>query len=215
MKEQTPQPTVWKDNPFKPEWAERDYLYSPVDPKECPNHPCKLTYLVSKPFIRSFRTALDIGCRVGEFSRYLQQDFQRVYAFDPNVWIKFRWNVDLKIVTHYECALGDEPGETLMYGGSHAAQYGGRPKVVRVNTLDAFNFQEVDYIKVDVEGFEKKVLVGGAETIERCNPVIVLEQNHVVLEGDQRHSAKQYLESIGYKQVAVDERGWDFVMRRD
>jgi hypothetical protein len=78
-----------------------------------------------------------------------------------------------------------------------------------------FGFEDVDYIKIDVEGFEKKVLLGGAKTIERSNPVIVIEQNHVVLEGDERYSAKAYLEGIGYRQVAVDNRGWDFVMVRD
>ncbi len=66
-----------------------------------------------------------------------------------------------------------------------------------------------------MEGFEKKVLLGAARTIERWNPVIVIEQNHVVLEGNERYSAKEYLESIGYRQVAVDSRGWDFVMVRD
>jgi hypothetical protein len=78
-----------------------------------------------------------------------------------------------------------------------------------------FDFEDVDYIKIDVEGFEKKVLLGAARTIERWNPVIVVEQNHVVLDGDVQYSAKAYLEGIGYRQVAVDGRGWDFVMVRD
>jgi hypothetical protein len=77
-----------------------------------------------------------------------------------------------------------------------------------------FGFDNVDYIKIDVEGFEKKVLLGAARTIDRCNPLIVIEQNEVVLEGDEQYSAKQHLEGIGYRQVAVDKRGWDFVMVR-
>jgi hypothetical protein len=87
--------------------------------------------------------------------------------------------------------------------------------VAPVYTIDMFDFNEVDYIKIDVEGFEKKVLIGAANTIERCNPVIVIEQNHVVLEGEHRYAAKEYLEGIGYASVAVDDRGWDFVMVRD
>jgi hypothetical protein len=86
---------------------------------------------------------------------------------------------------------------------------------VPVFPLDIFDFQDVDYIKIDVEGFEKKVLLGGARTIERWNPVIVIEQNHVVLDGEAQYSAKEYLESIGYRNVAVDKRGWDFVMVRE
>ena len=174
-----------------------------------------MTYLLSKPFIKHFRTALDVGCRIGEFTRYLQLDFKHVYAFDPNLWSQFRFNVDLEKVSHFECALGDEVGEIHMFGGGHCEQGGGNSKMVPVFTLDMFEFQDVDYIKIDVEGFEKKVLLGAKRMIERCSPLIVIEQNHVVLEGDKQYSAKEYLESIGYRQVAVDKRGWDFVMVRD
>jgi FkbM family methyltransferase len=210
-----PSPTHWQDNPYQEEWADRDYLYSADGIGEFPKHACKMTYLLSKPFIRNFRTAIDVGCRVGEFTRYLQRDFRHVYSFDPNLWPNFRYNVDLRKVTHYQCAVGDEAGEIRMFGGGHREQGGGESRTASVATIDMFGFDDVDYIKIDVEGFEKKVLIGARETIEHCSPLIVIEQNHVVLEGDKQYSAKEYLESIGYRSVAVDKRGWDFVMVRD
>lgn len=210
-----PLPTQWNDNPYQENLAERDYLFSADGMGVFPKHFCKLTYLLSKPFIKNFRVAIDIGCRVGEFTTHLQRDFSKTYAFDPNLWRSFRFNVDLDKVTHYCCALGDEVGEIPMFGGTHSDATGGAAKVVPVRTLDMFDFDEVDYIKIDVEGFEKKVLLGAAKTLDRHNPLIVVEQNHVVLDGDEQYSAKRYLESIGYRQVAVDGRGWDFVMVRD
>jgi hypothetical protein len=102
-----------------------------------------------------------------------------------------------------------------MFGGTHSDEGGGEAKTVPVFTLDMFGFDDVDYIKIDVEGFEKKVLLGARRTLDRHNPLIVIEQNHVVLDGDEQYSAKHHLESIGYRQVAVDGRGWDFVMARD
>ncbi len=158
---------------------------------------------------------MDIGCRMGEFTRYLHLDFGRVYAFDPILSPTFCFNVDLSKVTHFQCALGDQVGETQMFGGGHRYKEGVPPDLFRVFTLDMFGLQHVDYIKIDVEGFEKKVLLGAARTIERDNPLIVIEQNEEVLEGDHQYSAKEYLESIGYRQVAIDKRGWDFVMSRD
>ena len=210
-----PAPTAWQDNPYEPEWAARDFLYSPDGIQEFPEHSCKLTYNLSKPFIRNFRTALDVGCRVGEYTRYLQLDFTHTFAFDANLWPNFRFNVDLTKVTHYNCAIGDEPGEIVMYSGGHSDREGAKVKTVPTYTIDMFDFQDVDYIKIDVEGFEKKVLIGATKTLDRCNPVIVIEQNHVVLDGDELYSAKTYLESIGYNSVAVDKRGWDFVMVRN
>jgi FkbM family methyltransferase len=210
-----PSPTQWPDNPYQEEWVETDFLYSADGIGEFPKHACKMTYLLSKPFIKKYRTALDVGCRVGEFTRYLQRDFQHVYSFDPNLWPNFRYNVDLGKVTHFQCALGDEPGQIEMFGGGHCSDGGGERKTASVYTVDMFGFDNVDYIKIDVEGFEKKVLLGAARTIERHNPVIVIEQNHVVLQGDQQYSAKAYLEGLGYRDAAVDKRGWDFVMVRD
>jgi len=209
-----PAPTQWPDNPYRDDLADMDYLCSADGIGIFPKHFCKLTYLLSKPFIRNFRVALDIGCRVGEFTAHLQRDFQKVYAFDPNLWRMFRFNVDLKKVSHYQCALGEEVGEISMFGGTHSDGGGGEAKTVPVFTLDMFGFDDVDYIKIDVEGFEKKVLLGARRTLDRHNPLIVIEQNDVVLDGDEQYSAKHHLESIGYRQVAVDRRGWDFVMAR-
>ena len=48
-------------------------------------------------------------------------------------------------------------------------------------TLDSLNYNDVDYIKIDTEGHELKVLQGCEETLKRTHPVIVLEQNDTVV----------------------------------
>lgn len=208
-------PTQWPDNRYDPEWAARDFLHTPDGIGEFPRHCCKQTYLLSKPFVRQFRNAVDVGCRIGEYSRYLHLDFAHVYAFDPNLWPAFHFNVDLSKVTHFNCALGDRREKIKMFGGMHTERVGVSGKIMDCLTLDEFELADVDYIKVDVEGFEKKVLLGAKRTIETCNPLIVIEQNHVTIEGEAQFDAKRYLESIGYRQAAVDKRGWDLVMTRD
>lgn len=47
---------------------------------------------------------------------------------------------------------------------------------VEMRTLDSFQFADVDFIKVDCEGFEENVLVGACDTILRCHPTIIVEQ---------------------------------------
>lgn len=98
-----------------------------------------------------------------------------------------------------------------MFGGTHQAVEG-KMKEVPVFRLDEFGLEDVDYIKVDVEGFEKKVLLGGQKTISASRPLIVIEQNDVRLPDEEPYAAKTYLESIGYKHVATCPRGWDLVM---
>ncbi len=41
--------------------------------------------------------------------------------------------------------------------------------------LDALNLQKLDWMKVDVEGWERQVLAGARETILRCRPNIIVE----------------------------------------
>ena len=61
---------------YKSEWFETDYLFTPDGNKNWPNHHCKSTFQTSFPFISKMRNALDIGCRVGEYTRYLQHHFE-------------------------------------------------------------------------------------------------------------------------------------------
>ena len=204
-------PTKFDDNPYQPEWFERDYLVTPDGTREFPKHHCKRTFQISLPFIRRMRTAVDIGCRVGEYSRYLQNHFARTYAFDPNLWKGFSSNVDLSKVTHFNCALGDETGTIEMHGGTHRLVEG-KMKTVPVHRLDDFELEDVDYIKIDVEGFERKVLMGGAKTVEKYRPLIVIEQNDVRLLDEEPLAAKKWLEERGYRHVATCPRGWDYIM---
>ena len=46
---------------------------------------------------------------------------------------------------------------------------------VPARKLDSYNFQDVDAIKIDVEGSELLVIEGAKETIDRCRPSVQVE----------------------------------------
>jgi len=65
--------------------------------------------------------------------------------------------------------------------------------------IDDLNIQKIDFIKIDVEGFEKEVIEGARSTIERFRPIIVLELNHWCLNAFQRITIPDffdYLQSV-------------------
>ena len=54
------------------------------------------------------------------------------------------------------------------------------PKIeVETRTLDSYEFDQVDFIKIDVEWFELKVLQGAENTIRKHKPVIYVEINDI------------------------------------
>ena len=46
---------------------------------------------------------------------------------------------------------------------------------VTVHTLDSYNFEDVDAIKIDCEGYEYPILQGAINTIKQCRPIVQLE----------------------------------------
>ena len=59
-------------------------------------------------------------------------------------------------------------------GTCHIKNYNGP---IKLRTLDSYNYQNVDIIKIDVEGFEIPVLNGAKQTILSHRPWIQIEGN--------------------------------------
>ena len=66
---------------------------------------------------------------------------------------------------------------------------------VNVKTLDSFQLKP-DFIKIDVEGWEYQVLLGGEETIKNARPILLIEG---VSEGDKIHQQLQEWKYDAYK----------------
>ena len=197
---------------YNEDFFERDFFYSQDGNRVFLNHHCKVTFNLSFPYIKKFRNSVDVGCRDGEYTRFLQKYFNHTFCFDSRLSNFFPYNVNINKVSHYQCALGDKNEFIIMSGGTHKKIPGHMYKA-KCYRLDDFKLNNIDYIKIDVEGFEKKVIKGGIETIERNSPLIVIEQNDETLENEDKHEAKNFLEKkLNYKCVAVCPRGWDYIM---
>jgi hypothetical protein len=77
---------------------------------------------------------------------------------------------------------------------------GHQTEVVTIADGDSFlaaqNVQRVDFIKIDVEGFELEVLAGLKSVLERCRPVVVLEMNHWCLNAFQRITVPEFIDTL-------------------
>lgn len=152
------------------------------------------------------RVALDVGGHVGTWAFNLAHWFKRVHAFEPVVDHRacFEKNVTAANVTLHACALGAKEGSVSMHvdpastGGAYVKGTGAIP----MRTLDSFKLEDVDLIKIDVEGLEESVLRGGLELLETWRPVVIVEKKRdmSLRFGLPPRGALGLLESLGYKQ---------------
>jgi FkbM family methyltransferase len=136
--------------------------------------------------------ALDIGANKGVYSYLLSRICRTVEAFEPNPKIceLLRRCVPANVTVH-EVALSNQSGMTEMLlpihrtgrfsnqGGTlqskkvEGKEFGTWP--VEQRRLDDYNFTDVCFIKMDVEGFEFEVLEGAAQTLAREKPTLLIE----------------------------------------
>lgn len=188
---------------------------------------------------RSFRTAVDVGAHVGMWTMQLAKRFAAVHSFEPvaehracfaanlshdhdsllgamgiGADIGFVGREGASRVTLHPCALGDHAGNVRMETAptsSGDTRIGGDGDIP-LRTLDSFDLRDVDFIKLDCEGYELFALKGGEQTISRDLPTIIVEQKpgHAQHFGLGETEAVKWLQSLGYE--CAQKMSGDFVM---
>ncbi len=134
--------------------------------------------------------AVDIGAHVGLWAKPLTAIFKKVICFEPraqNVEC-LRKNLEGLNCEVYPFGLSNEVARKSFYMPTHmhnsgAGSFGAfgereaSTSTAEVRTLDSFAIPEINFIKMDVQGWEKNVLLGGRDTIARTKPIILCE-NH-------------------------------------
>ena len=159
--------------------------------------------------VKQHRTAVDAGAHIGMITKQLAGKFRDVLAFEPDrrMYEFLGWNMEqIGNVRRFPIALGSETKRArLSHDGvnhnscgfiDHVGDPGRNWSLVL--PLDAFGMADVDLIKIDVEGGECDVIDGAAQTIERCRPVVVIEENWCATRyGRQPGAAREKLSAMG------------------
>ena len=180
------------------------------------------TYQIKKwraciPYIKQWRTAVDVGGHVGFWSLQMAAKFASVQAFEPMPVFRacFVKNVPNENVHLHRYPLGDRDRDVGMAydpadsGGTHVKGDGD----MKMRTLDSFGFEDMDFVKIDCEGYEHHVIAGARETLERCKPCVIVEQKQRKLSenfGITGTPAVDLLKGMGY--TVRREIGGDYIL---
>ena len=154
--------------------------------------------------VRRRRVCLQAGGACGVWPQRFSTLFDAVYTFEPNPdsFLCLNDNCDAANVFRFQSALFSRSGFAGMnVHAKERANIGARyidlkkDEGIPLLRIDSFGFDVVDLIQLDVEGSELDALKGAKKTIERCRPVIVIEE-----------TALQHLRD--YRQKVGDARRW-------
>ena len=160
----------------------------------------KLQRDVALKHVKNWRVCLDIGSNIGQWTRPLARKFKSVICFEPNP--NFRECFSKNIVEHnvilWPYGLSDKVHSANQQFNSTVLNEGEGD--IECKTLDSFKLTNVDFVKIDVDGFEVPLLKGAKETLQRNNPVVNIEMKY----DKRRHIATEcvrILKDFGYKYV--------------
>ncbi len=171
------------------------------------------------------KVAVDVGACVGQVSMFLSDFFEQVLAIEPSTGnmavLKqvLRINGINNVATHC-AAMSSEAGRGIFYlhesRGHHSlGQVSTSRNIgheeVEITTIDDLIPEQIDFLKIDVEGYELEVLLGATEALNRGIPIVVLEVSVGPARdlGRDPWEAVRYLQDRGYTCVRADGRALD------
>jgi FkbM family methyltransferase len=143
------------------------------------------------------RTALDVGANVGNHAIFISEYCEKLYSFEPNNrpskifreaissstnknihLLEFGLGASNETLPFYDFK-GNYGRSSFVYDASQVGLFESKEFEVRIgdSVVKDLELSDIDLIKIDVEGFEKEVLVGLQETIRDQQPIIDFEYN--------------------------------------
>lgn len=178
--------------------------------------------------VKKFRLGLDIGANVGIMSSIMSEKFESVMAFEcvPDTLECLNYNMkSFPNVKTFPFAISDKNGEIdvaipmiegKMISSGWASIHPDRQKsfnekkILKLSsrTVDSFNLDKLDFLKIDVEQAEMMVIQGALNTIEKFKPVIVFENKR-----HENDHVRTFLENhFRYQLIPSAESSVDSIM---
>lgn len=165
---------------------------------------------------------LDIGTNIGYSLLKMASlaPFGQLVGFEPDPQNYFRCsnNILLNPTLHNLRVFNFGLGDSVMHaeievrtpgnrGANRVAPVSGKSDLVMITRLDTIfselNWQKLDLVKLDVEGYELKVLKGAESTLRKFYPILFVEINdqNLIYQSNSAHELILFLFDIGYTNI--------------
>lgn len=161
------------------------------------------------------QTFIDVGANIGIYSLHSSRrlgKMGKVHAFEPTpeTYCTLTKNIELNRLTNVECrglALAERCGTLFLVAGDRPASNSTADSLteseagvcISATTLDEYctvhSVNNVNFVKVDIEGGELAFFKGGRNTLLKNKPTILFESMHTGPSFPER----EYLRELGYQ----------------
>jgi len=150
---------------------------------------------------KEMKTVIDVGAWCGTWAKAIEPFARKVIAFEPDK-------------THFEClqrnctinctprmeAVGSQLKEiSLTEDNFTQAKRVNDKGNIRMITLDHIAYEDVDMIKIDVEGYEMEVLKGATKTLENVKYLMIELNNNTKKYGSNNIVVEKFIGDLGFK----------------
>lgn len=160
--------------------------------------------------VSGHRVAIDGGAHVGAYTRAMADHFDTIYAFEPTTET-FRaldrnlrdWGLADRVHAR-QAALSDHHEKVRLSRSPWQRSISRRivgPGDIPAILIDDLELATLDFIKLDVEGYELKALRGAESTLKRCHPMVMFEDKEKYDQANL-HETHDYLASLGARLIA-------------
>ena len=156
--------------------------------------------------------AIDGGTHAGSWTRVMAEHFNEVQSFElsPSNYACLVRNIEdwgLHNVSSHNVGLGDIDesvglGRDTKHTGNTAGICIEGTGNCAVTSLDKFELKNVKFLKLDVEGYEEKAMVGARKMIKSSRPLIMIEHKPRLSEKyGSRTGDLNFLERMQYTEI--------------
>jgi FkbM family methyltransferase len=180
------------------------------------------------PFLTNDAVFIDIGANIGLYSLYaskLINEKGQIISFEPfsENFERLTKNVTLNGLSKIrleKMAIGEKEGIINLYYDKREKNLGmvsttpietGIQEKVKVDSLDSYLkhklFTKIDFIKIDIEGFEYSALLGMRDTLSTFSPSLLIEILNEDKSSTNMSNCDDLLKGLGYMKYFIDNDG--------
>jgi FkbM family methyltransferase len=149
---------------------------------------------------KKFNTVIDIGAWCGTWAKAMEPFAKKVIAFEPDKvhFACLQRNCTINCDPRQEAVGSENKHISLTEDDFTQAKRVEKEGDIRMVTLDSLAYEDVDLIKIDVEGYEMEVLKGAENTLASTQYLMIELNNNTKKYGSSNIDVEKHIKNLGF-----------------